>query len=238
MSYILDALRRADADRERERGAVPGLHARPLGTGLENKAAAARPVALWVALSLSLLALAGVLWWALGRSTPPVPAPAAVALASPAAPILPGIAPAGPPAGPLGGALGGPLGGPLASPPAPVPGPGPARSADAAPRLPKLPLRAPAEPAAEAAAAPRPRAAPPVVRATLLAELPPDLRRELPAMALGGSIYSDSPSGRFMMINGQVVREGEGAAPGVTVERIGPKSAVLRWREMRIEVPL
>ena len=57
-------------------------------------------------------------------------------------------------------------------------------------------------------------------------------------MALGGSIYSDSPSGRFMMINGQVVREGEGAAPGVTVERIGPKSAVLRWREMRIEVPL
>ena len=71
-----------------------------------------------------------------------------------------------------------------------------------------------------------------------MADVPPDLRREMPPMTVGGSIYSDSPASRFVMVNGQVVREGEAAAPGVTLERIGPKSAVLRWRDMRIEVPL
>ena len=39
------------------------------------------------------------------------------------------------------------------------------------------------------------------------------------------------------LINGQVVREGEAAAPGVTVERIGPKSAVLRFKDRRVELP-
>jgi general secretion pathway protein B len=39
------------------------------------------------------------------------------------------------------------------------------------------------------------------------------------------------------MVNGQVVHEGEAAGPGVVVERIGAKAAVLRWRDMRIEVP-
>jgi general secretion pathway protein B len=71
-----------------------------------------------------------------------------------------------------------------------------------------------------------------------LAQLSADLRREMPAMTVGGSVYSESAASRFVIINGQVVREGEGAATGVTVERIGPKSAVLRWRDMRIEVPL
>jgi len=33
------------------------------------------------------------------------------------------------------------------------------------------------------------------------------------------------------------VREGEQAAPGVTLERIGPNAAIVRWRELRIEVP-
>lgn len=71
-----------------------------------------------------------------------------------------------------------------------------------------------------------------------LADLPAELRREMPAMSVGGSIYSESPASRFVMVNGQVVREGEAAAPGVTLERIGQKSAVLRWRDLRIEVPL
>ena len=56
-------------------------------------------------------------------------------------------------------------------------------------------------------------------------------------MAIGGAIYSDSPASRFVLVNGQVVREGEAAATGVTLERIGPRSLLLRWRELRIEVP-
>jgi general secretion pathway protein B len=33
------------------------------------------------------------------------------------------------------------------------------------------------------------------------------------------------------------VREGEAAAPAMMVERIGPKSAIVRWKEMRLELP-
>ena len=35
---------------------------------------------------------------------------------------------------------------------------------------------------------------------------------------------------------GQVVREGEAAAPAMMVERIGPKSAIVRWKDMRLEL--
>lgn len=57
-------------------------------------------------------------------------------------------------------------------------------------------------------------------------------------MAIGGVIYSEQASSRFIIINGSVVREGETAAPGVVLERIAPKSAILRWRDLRIEVPV
>jgi general secretion pathway protein B len=71
-----------------------------------------------------------------------------------------------------------------------------------------------------------------------LNSLAPELRSQIPPMVVGGAIYSDRPANRFVLINGQVVREGESPANGVTLERIGPKSAVLRWREMRFEMPL
>ena len=77
-----------------------------------------------------------------------------------------------------------------------------------------------------------------VPRLLALAELTPDQRRDLPPLVMGGSIWSESALGRFVIVNGQVVREGEAAAPGVTVESIGPKAVLLRWRDLRFEVPL
>jgi general secretion pathway protein B len=71
-----------------------------------------------------------------------------------------------------------------------------------------------------------------------LTPLSAELRREMPPLAFGGSVYSDTASSRFVMVGGQLVREGEIAAPGVVVERIGAKSLVLRWRDLRIEWPL
>jgi general secretion pathway protein B len=76
------------------------------------------------------------------------------------------------------------------------------------------------------------------VRGVTLAQLGADLRRELPPLALGGAIWSDNAASRFLIVNGQVLREGDTAAPGVVLERIGPKAAFLRWRDWRIEVPL
>lgn len=91
------------------------------------------------------------------------------------------------------------------------------------------------------AAVPTPSPPAPAVataRALKLAELTPEQRRAMPALALGGSIWSESALARFVIVNGQVVREGEAAAPGVVVESIGQKAVLLRWRDLRVEVPL
>ena len=48
MSYILDALRRAEADRERERGAVPGLHSPTLPGADAPTATASRRWLPWM----------------------------------------------------------------------------------------------------------------------------------------------------------------------------------------------
>lgn len=238
MSYILDALRRSQAERERERGQVPGLEARPVVPGA---AVVDRGRSRWgLVVAAVLLALAAAALWA-WRSTgapasttdapatataptvavaPAVPAAASGPLASPAgaeapAAALPTVAPVAPPA---------PLPMVVSAPPAqPVDG--------------SLPAPPPAV-AAPATAAPPAASAPAAPAAVLLSALTPEQRRDLPPLVMGGSIWSDNALSRFVIINGQVVREGEVAAPGVTVERIGPKAVWLRWRTLRLEVPI
>jgi len=58
-------------------------------------------------------------------------------------------------------------------------------------------------------------------------------RRDWPPLVVGGSVWSDSAPARFVILGGQVVREGETTADGVLVERITPKVVVLRWRDQR-----
>ena len=72
MSYILDALRRAES--ERDRGRVPGLNAQPAPG--PTTATPTRPIAVVpvLALGLGLLLLAGLAWWAWPRGTVPTPA--------------------------------------------------------------------------------------------------------------------------------------------------------------------
>ena len=84
MSYILDALRRADA--ERERGAVPNLHAQQFASLPDDDEPAARPKALlWVVAGLALALLAALAWNFFGREAPrPIAAPA-----PPASAVLP-----------------------------------------------------------------------------------------------------------------------------------------------------
>lgn len=227
MSYILDALRRSQA--ERERGQVPGLNAQPVAAGA--RAAANGDVPRRWALPMALLAATGVAllgWWWLAR---PAAAPRPAAMAAPSqAPTLP--AATVPVAAPLPMVVSAPAPVPLAPDPA-APVPGPALTPAAA--LPAVPAQAPATVAAGTPPMPATPAAP---RSVKLAELSAEQRRELPPLALGGSIWSESVLARFVIFNGQVVREGESAAPGVVVERIGPKMVWLRWRDMRVEVPL
>jgi general secretion pathway protein B len=234
MSYILDALRRAQA--ERERGQVPGLEARTL-VQTPPPPPQRRATAMWVggALAVGVLGVAGMLVLRGGAApvtapvgaqapvpTPvpplaapsPLPAPPApmVVVSAPAAPP-PGAAPVNPPA--PSGLAGQP------APGSPTPTPTPLQTP-----LPTPTSTPTAPPAANA------------VRPVQLAQLSAELRRELPAMVLGGAIWSDNAASRFVIVNGQVLREGEAAAPGVLLERIGPKAVFLRWRDWRIEVPI
>lgn len=79
-----------------------------------------------------------------------------------------------------------------------------------------------------------PAAAGPVAR---LKDLPDGLRRELPPLAVNGAMYAPERRSRMIVLDGQVLREGQGPRPGLVVEQIGPKSAVLSIRGKRFELP-
>ena len=232
MSYILEALRRSQADRER--GQVPGLNAQPAAVAARPRQPEGGPWRGWLPAGLAGLAVvaalvATVLWfWRTPAALPavapaPAPAPALAPLPAPAVTPRPAPLPVVVSAPPAPVPVQVPLQVPVqaqAQAQAPGPGPGPAV-------LTPVPLPAPA--AQSTAPAPR------TVR---LADLSAEQRRELPTLSMGGSVWSESALSRFVIVNGQVVREGDTAAPGVVVDRIGPKAVLLRWRELRLEVPI
>jgi general secretion pathway protein B len=64
-------------------------------------------------------------------------------------------------------------------------------------------------------------------------DLPENVRQQLPALTVAGATYSENPRYRMVIINGQVVQEGDAAAPGVVLETIRPKEVVLRAQGYR-----
>jgi general secretion pathway protein B len=223
MSYILEALRRAQAERERQ--AVPGLQAQPYAD-LPAPAPPRRSLALAVAggALLGVMILAGLWWWSTAADRPALAAglPAATLPASTAA-ALP--APVAAPA-------------PQTRLPVVVSAPVEAAVQASAPALPAS-IPAPAVAAAPVPVAPPTATAPPAgPRVVRLAQLPAEQRRELPSLTVGGSVWSDSAASRFVILDGQLLREGDPVAPGLVLERIAPKLAWLRWRDLRIELAL
>jgi general secretion pathway protein B len=221
MSYILDALRRADS--ERERGRVPGLHAQPSGSAADDDDLPDGRGGMRWGFVASLLGLALIVvfaWMAFGRdkpievivSAPPPPQP--MPAPPPPAPVAMAPAPAPVPV------------------PEPVAAPAPAatRMSAAAEKPQRKPVPAKREPA---------RAATPAVDETPavpLSELPADVRRELPALAISGATYSASRASRMLIVNGQLYHEGDIIAPNVHLEQIRLKSAVLRYKNYRYSV--
>jgi general secretion pathway protein B len=214
MSYILDALRRAEADRERERGQVPGLHT-PAPSGSEPAPARLRWLP-WAGGGLLLLAGIGAGSWLTGN-----PREAVVPATAPAPATGPAPAPVAMPA-------------PAPAMPAAVSKPPPPPAASASPYLP------PAPPPGVVAATPEPPPPAPAVEAPVprLSELPESLRRELPKLAISGSVYSDDPASRFVMVNGEVVREGARLGADLVLEKIGPRELVLRFKGQRFRQPV
>ena len=212
MSYILDALKKADAERERETAAVPDLHAQAdAGDAARARGAHAGG---WVALGASVragLALAGA---RRGAGSSPrrtdTPAPA--------------------PDGCTGTGTGGNAraatdrhgAGTGATAPAPVPAaPRPHSHNCRRPRP-----RRPCANAAPAAARRRPARTGGRLGCGRAARCPhwpscrPTCAQQLPALAVGGSVYSPSAASRIVILNGQVLREGDGPSTACVVERI------------------
>ena len=215
MSYILEALKKAQA--ERAHGAVPGVDAQPVPT-----IAARRPVPVWVWMFALVVVLASsaALYWQGPWNRPDPGAPAVVSRAPEAI-----VAPA-----PKAGAQAD-----IPSQPASTSAPAAAPTAETAPAKPlrKLGERAPGEPAAPSSA---PAPVPVPERIALLQDLPAQIQREIPTLAINGYIYASNPADRSVLINNRLRREGDSLGEGFVLEKLLPREMVLNYRGYRYRV--
>jgi general secretion pathway protein B len=226
MSYILDALRRADA--ERERGAVPNIHAQAYAAP-SNEADTPRATPPWLWIVLVLLAAAVLaLGWKLFAGDPPREQVQVAAAPAPA----PAPAPAASPV-PLQPVQALPITPPVAASRAAA-ATSKAASRPAARTEPSSSATPAASPAVLAAPASTPASA--VERIYAVAELPEDIRRSLPALPIGGAMYSKNAADRMLIVGGQILHEGDTIAPDLKLEQIRLKSAVFRFKAYRYEV--
>ena len=228
MSYILEALKKSQA--ERQLGELPSIHAPhvPLHDGAASGAARRTPV--WLALGgVAVAVAAALLLWQPWQADAAAPAAAAV---------VPAV---------LAQAVPAPL--PMAAPPAAVaPAPVAAFVPPAATAAPVHHARPVAEPKQETpgqAVSPPVAAPAPAVPPTPAAEesvpgmrdLPEPIQRQIPAIAIGGYIYSKNPADRLLLIDKVLRHEGEELAPGLVLEKLQPKAAIFSFKGYRYRVP-
>jgi general secretion pathway protein B len=231
MSYILDALKRADA--ERERGNVPGLHARQVTVPPTPGGQGARRLIAWAALCIVALGGAAVVWLprapggdgaatkpALGTQPIEAVAPRTIVATAPQIDVAP----------------------PQAAAPAPAPVAAPTMAAVSTAKLvaePAPPVRASSPTSAAAipkGKAPVPVPAPAQATIPLLAELPEDTRRQIPVLAITGAVYSEFAGQRMLLVNAQVLKQGSPLGADLTLEEIHPSSSVFNFRGTRFRV--
>ncbi len=209
MSFILDALKKAESERSRQSGPVL----------MDVRIAAPRrhlPAWAWV-LGAVLLANLGVLAWLLLRAPAPAPAtltaqtPPAVPAPAPGPASAPVIAPAAPPVSPAAAAV------------IPVP----ALIPDVVTETPP-PAPAPA-PAPASASASAPDASLDVDNLPTMQDLMAT-GVTLPAMQLNLHVYDEAAASRYVLLNSRRMREGDELPDGIKLVRITPRGVVLNAR--------
>ena len=220
MSFILDALKKSESDRQRRSGpALFEVRVAPPRTGLP----------LWaIAVAALLLVNLAIVMWMLWRHPAARTADtgtAAAALPGPAPPA-PAAAAAAPP--PLS------LTAPAASPAAPALPPTPAVASGAGDNPDDY------APAAEPAAAPS--LSNRVRRATadgvpLYQDAAATAGASIPQLRLDLHVFAQRPQDRFVMINMHKLREGDSLPEGVHVDSITPEGAVLSYGGARFLLP-
>ncbi|HEY7965145.1 MAG TPA: general secretion pathway protein GspB [Steroidobacteraceae bacterium] len=243
MSFILDALKKSESDRQRQSGpALYEVKVTPPRGGLPPWA---------IALAALLLVNLGIVAWVLLRHpaahaavpeasearAAPVPAAApAPAAAAPAAPAAPAPSPAAPAAGPLTASAASPQAAPTVITP-----PGGSTAPAASP------------PTAGGAETPNPDDYAPATDAA--AALGSHVRRgtesgvplyqdqaatpgvNLPQLRLDLHVYAVHPADRFVMINMRRLHEGDSLPDGVRVESITPEGAIMSYHGSRFLLP-
>lgn len=234
MSFILDALRKSEHERQRQAG--PVIAEMPIA-----RPASRMPSALIAVGALLAVNLAVLLWFLLRDDSPEVVREEPVQVAAPAtqAPPTPLRAAERPaPVTPAAAAAPAPIARamrPLAGEATQEPSAAPMREAPGAPDpslLPPAPLpvttavpRYPSAPASGQEFIPR------------LETLPPQATAGLPALNLDLHIYAPDPAQRAAFINGRRYREGDTTAEGIEVLAITTEGAVLRHRGQRFLLP-
>lgn len=214
MSFILDALRKSDA--QRRRGAAPAL--------LTPQAAPVtleRSRSFYYGLLAVALVGAGI---ALG-SLRPWHAEQPVAATQGAMPREPGPTQSAPVAAPAQQEMAR-----GAQPPAPKEKSSPPAQLVSTPAATK---RQRAVHASAAADARPPGDAVPARKVAAFAELPVAIQEEIPSLSISAHAYSPTPRERLIGINDRVLREGEHAAPGLLLEQITPDGMVMSYKGYR-----
>lgn len=241
MSYILDALKKSD--QQRQRGATPTLQtAQSIEPPRQTRRAWLYPT-LALAVAAIAFALGSLRPWrteAVVIAAPGEPA-AAAPVASPAAPPAVASSPQTPPAAPNTAATQTTAAkepariASVEPPPQAMPARPPAQGA---------PATAPATPsdarAAEKAAAPPVSAAvkdnkTPDDKVVALADLPASLRAELPPMNITVHAYSRTPKDRLVGVNDKLLREGDTLTPDLVLERITPDGMIFSYKGSRFQ---
>lgn len=70
----------------------------------------------------------------------------------------------------------------------------------------------------------------------LLSELPAELRGKIPKITITGSVYSDSPAQRLLLVNNLVLAQGGQVTPDLRLEEIQPRSSVFNYKGTRFRV--
>jgi general secretion pathway protein B len=283
MSYILEALKKAQA--ERQLGNAPTLHAPQVQTAQPGVAASRKPLLIGLGAGALVVALGALLVWQ-RTSAPAVGGAAMPAVAGPAAvPVAPAAVPTAPAAAGPGLAADAPAGAArpaagsasntleVSAPPAPEPASASASAPASAPASARpahvaaapthatpsgagragndtppstAPARSPAMAEATAPAAPAPRAAPSPASAAApapedslpyLRQLPDTIQRDIPRVSFGGYMYSANPADRLLLVDKTLRHEGEEVGPGLVLEKLLPKAAVMNFRGIRYRVP-
>lgn len=217
MSYILDALRKSD--QQRQRGMTPTLNSAQIQAP-SNPASSGKPALISYSLiAFALVSLGVTIGWlrpwqkeqALPANIAATQTPASVSIQ--AAPAMPAAKPEPDLPKPIE----------LAVSPAPQP------QAETPTAPPRQDLNPPTVKQPEKATASAPAANPVTKNQT-----PAPIQQELPHITITVHAYSTDPAERLAGINGRLLREGQEVAAGLRLERITEDGIILNFKGQRI----